>query len=138
MIRTKRRLLLGLSLAVLGTAGAQTLTGTWQGRIDLPETPLAIGLTFVDGADGLGGTIDIPAQGVDDLPLTSVTLNDETIQELLEVTNTTNMTQAVSTAVNEYLRRRRLERFRALRGKVDITSNDEIEAAELGELEQGG
>ena len=69
---------------------------------------------------------------------TSVTLNDETIQELLEVTNTTNMTKAVSTAVNEYLRRRRLERFRALRGKVDITSNEEIEAAELTELEQGG
>ena len=69
---------------------------------------------------------------------TSVTLNDETIQELLKVTNTTNMTQAVSTAVNEYLRRRRLERFRALRGKVDITSNEEIEAAELGELEQVG
>ncbi len=69
---------------------------------------------------------------------TSVTLNDETVQELLEVTNTTNMTQAVSTAVNEYLRRRGLERFRALRGEVDITSNEEIEAAELGELEQGG
>ena len=69
---------------------------------------------------------------------TSITLNDETIRELLEVTNTTNMTQAVSTAVNEYLRRRRLERFRALRGKVDITSNEEIEAAELAELEQGG
>ena len=68
---------------------------------------------------------------------TSVTLNDETIQELLEVTNTTNMTQAVSTAVNEYLHRRRLERFRALRGKVDITRNDEIEAVELGELERG-
>lgn len=69
---------------------------------------------------------------------TSVTLNDETIQELLEVTNTTNMTQAVSTAVNEYLRRRRLERFRALRGNVEIISNDEIEAAEQGELEHGG
>ena len=65
---------------------------------------------------------------------TSVTLNDETLQELLEVTETTNMTQAVSTAVNEYLRRRRLERFRALKGNVDIISNEEIEAAELGEL----
>jgi len=69
---------------------------------------------------------------------TSVSLHDETIQELLEVSNTTNMTQAVSTAVNEYLRRRRLERFRALRGKVEIISNDEIEAAELGELEPDG
>ena len=58
---------------------------------------------------------------------TSVTLNNETLQELLEVTETTNMTQAVSTAVNEYLRRRRLERFRALKGNVDIISNEEIE-----------
>ena len=55
---------------------------------------------------------------------TSVTLNDETLQELLEVTETTNVTQAVSTAVNEYLRRRRLERFRALKGNVDIISNE--------------
>jgi hypothetical protein len=69
---------------------------------------------------------------------TSITLNDETIQELLEVTKTSNMTQAVSTAVNEYLRRRRLDRFRALRGKVEIISNEEIEAAELGELEPNG
>ncbi len=69
---------------------------------------------------------------------TSVTLNDETIQELLEVTKTTNMTQAVGTAVDEYLRRRRLERFRALKGQVDIISNEEIEAAELGELEPDG
>ncbi len=69
---------------------------------------------------------------------TSVSLNDETIQELLEVTKTTNMTLAVSTAVNEYLRRRRLDRFRALRGKVEILSNEEIEAAELGELEPDG
>ena len=68
----------------------------------------------------------------------SVTLNDETIRELLEVTNTTNMTQAVNTAVNEYLRRRRLERFHTLRGKVEIISNEEIEVAELAEQEFGG
>lgn len=64
----------------------------------------------------------------------SPTLNDETLQDLLEVTNTTNMTQAVSTAVDEYLRRRRLERLRALRGAVEITSDGEIEAAETAEL----
>lgn len=65
----------------------------------------------------------------------SLTLNDETLQELLEVTNTINMTQAVSTALNEYLRRRRLERIRALRGEVEIASDEEIEAVEQGELE---
>jgi hypothetical protein len=69
---------------------------------------------------------------------TTVTLGDEVIQELLDATGTSNMTQAVSTAVSEYLRRQRLEKLRALRGKIDILSNDEIEAAELQELEDEG
>ncbi len=64
-----------------------------------------------------------------------MTLGDEMMRELLDATGTDNMTQAVYTAVAEFLRRRRLERLRALRGKVDILSNDEIEAAELRELE---
>jgi hypothetical protein len=69
---------------------------------------------------------------------TTVTLGDEVMQELLDATGTSNMTQAVSTAVSEYLRRQRLEKLRALRGKIDILSNDEIEAAELQELEDEG
>ena len=65
---------------------------------------------------------------------TTITLADETMRELLAATGTESMTQAVSTAVAEFLRRRRLESLRALRGKVDVLSNDEIEAPELGEL----
>lgn len=68
----------------------------------------------------------------------SQTLNDEISHERLEVANTTDMIQAVSTAVDECLRRRRLERFRALRGEVEITSDGEIEAAETAELEPHG
>lgn len=73
----KRTLLLHLFLiggAALSTAWAQGPAGAWQGSIEL-ETPLAIGVTFVDDADGLTGTIDIPAQGIADLPLTDVTLS---------------------------------------------------------------
>jgi hypothetical protein len=66
---------------------------------------------------------------------TTVTLSDEMMQELLDVTGTSNMTQAVSTAVGEYLRRQRLEKLRALKGKIDILSNEEIEAADLRELD---
>jgi hypothetical protein len=66
---------------------------------------------------------------------TTVTLSDEMMQELLDVTGTSNMTQAVSTAVGEYLRRQRLEKLRALKGKIDILSNEEIEAADLQELD---
>ncbi len=75
MTSTKRVFLLHLFLigiAALSTAWAQTLTGAWRGNIELPEAPLAIGVTLADGTDGLTGTIDIPAQGIDDLPLTDV------------------------------------------------------------------
>lgn len=45
-----------------------------------------------------------------------------------------DVTRAVSMAVEAFLRRQRLERLRALRGKVDSLSNDDIETSELGEL----
>lgn len=80
MTFTKRTLLLHLFLvgvAALGTVRAQNLAGAWQGTIELPEAPLAVGVTLVDGADGLGGTIDIPAQGIEDLPLTDVNLSGD-------------------------------------------------------------
>lgn len=76
MIFTKRTLLLHLFLvgvAALNTAWAQTLVGTWQGSIEIPGQPLEIGLTFTGDGDGVGGTIDIPVQGVADLPLKDVT-----------------------------------------------------------------
>lgn len=63
----------------MGTAWAQTLAGTWQGSIDLPEAPLVIGITLVDDADELTGTIDIPAQGIDDLPLTDVARSGDSL-----------------------------------------------------------
>ena len=66
---------------------------------------------------------------------TTVTLGDEVMRELLEATQTDNMTQAVSTAVSEFLRRRRLEKLRTFRGKVDILTNDELEKAEIDDLE---
>jgi pimeloyl-ACP methyl ester carboxylesterase len=44
------------------------VTGDWQGRIEVPGTPLDIGVTLT--ADG--GTLDVPAQGITDLPLADV------------------------------------------------------------------
>ena len=70
---------------------------------------------------------------------TSVTLDDEVFQELLEITNETNRTRAVQKAVEGFVRAAKLERLRQLRGKVAILSNEEVEAEELKELEsQGG
>ena len=39
------------------------LLGSWAGRIEVPDRPLDIGIRFTD-AGGLGGTIDIPMQGI--------------------------------------------------------------------------
>jgi predicted transcriptional regulator len=65
---------------------------------------------------------------------TSVTLDDEVFRELLELTNETNRTRAVQVAVERFIRDVKLERLRRLKGKVDILSNDELEAGELDEL----
>ena len=67
---------------------------------------------------------------------TTVTLGDEMMRELLAATGTDNKTQAVQTAVTEFLRRQRLEKLRALRGKIDIVSNEELEEAELAEIRE--
>jgi hypothetical protein len=69
---------------------------------------------------------------------TSVTLDDKVFHDLMEVTGETNRTRAVQIAVEEFLRREKLERLRQLRGKVTILSNEELEAGELEELEGEG
>ena len=70
---------------------------------------------------------------------TSVTLDDEVFQELMEITQETNRTRAVQKAVEGFVRAAKLEQLRQLRGQVSILSNEDIEAAELKELEsQGG
>ena len=48
----------------------------------------------------------------------------------MHLAGTSNKTEAVKLAIDEFIRRERLKRFKALRGKVDIMSNEEIEAAQ--------
>lgn len=66
---------------------------------------------------------------------TSVTLDDEVFQELMEITRETNRTRAVQKAVEGFVRATKLERLRRLRGQVSILSNNELEAEEIKELE---
>ena len=68
---------------------------------------------------------------------TSVTLDDEVFQALLEITNETNRTRAVQTAVEQFVRNAKLAQLRKLKGKVTVLSNDELEAEELKELGRG-
>ena len=70
---TKLKFWLLVGFLVWNAAGAQELAGRWHGELELPGTPLVVGLTFAQTPGGLGGTIDIPAQGVSELPLTDLT-----------------------------------------------------------------
>lgn len=69
---------------------------------------------------------------------TTVDLEDHTYDELLKVTGENSRPRAVRKAVEAFLRREKLERLRALRGKVDILENDALEQAELEALSAGG
>ena len=55
--------------AFVAPAAAQSLTGDWPGHIALPGLELGVVVHLVDEAAGLRGTIDIPAQDAEALPL---------------------------------------------------------------------
>ncbi len=66
---------------------------------------------------------------------TTISVDEQTFKILMHLAGTTNKTEAVKLAIDEFIRRERLKRFKALRGKVDIMSNEEIEAAQLERAE---
>ena len=53
------------------------------------------------------------------------------VDDLLRFAGTSDPAEAVRIAVDDYVRRARIEGLMALAGQVDILSNDEIEAADL-------
>ncbi len=61
---------------------------------------------------------------------TTISVDEQTFETLMHLVGTTNKTEAVKVAIDEFIRRERLKRFKALRGKVDIMSNEEIEAVQ--------
>ncbi len=66
---------------------------------------------------------------------TTISVDEQTFETLMHLVGTANKTEAVKVAIDEFIRRERLKRFKALRGKVDIMSNEEIEAAQLERAE---
>ncbi len=66
---------------------------------------------------------------------TTISVDEQTFEALMHLAGTTNKTEAVKLAIDEFIRRERLKRFKALRGKADIMSNEEIEAAQLERAE---
>ncbi len=61
---------------------------------------------------------------------TTISVDEQTFETLMHLAGTNNKTEAVKLAIDEFIRRERLKRFKALRGKVDIMSNEEIEAVQ--------
>ena len=58
-----------------GMSSLETIEGVWNGSITIPNQPLSIILTFEKN----NGTISIPAQGLSDYPLASVTVNESDV-----------------------------------------------------------
>lgn len=76
-----RTLTVWFCLTVFGFAAAQTpadLAGRWSGAIEIPGSPLEIVVTLT-AEDALGGTIDIPAQGAQDVPLENVSTDGQRV-----------------------------------------------------------
>ena len=68
-------------------AAAQTpedVAGLWSGSIEIPDSPLEVAVTL-EAVDGeLSGTVDIPAQGAEGLPLKDVTLEGDTLSFVID------------------------------------------------------
>lgn len=58
-----------------GMSSLESIEGLWNGSIIIPNQPLSIILTFEKN----NGAISIPAQGLSDYPLTSVTVNESDV-----------------------------------------------------------
>lgn len=56
-----------------------TLTGHWEGIVELPGTKLEVLLDFTEEGGKLKGTISIPAQGGKDIPLTNIKQDEDAI-----------------------------------------------------------
>lgn len=58
----------------------------------------------------------------------TISIPDERLQELMELTGAETRTSAINVAIEAYVRQAKLRRLLALEGRVDILSNDAIEA----------
>ena len=61
---------------LLATAWAQDISGVWRGVVELPGSQVEINVTF----DGTTGTIALPTQGIQDVPLSSVALSKDAVR----------------------------------------------------------
>ncbi|MDF1521320.1 MAG: type II toxin-antitoxin system VapB family antitoxin [Trueperaceae bacterium] len=62
----------------------------------------------------------------------TITIDDDRLAELMALTGATHRTEAINLAIDEYVRRAKVQRLLGLAGRVAILSNDEIEAMDEG------
>jgi Arc/MetJ family transcription regulator len=77
---------------------------------------------------------------IQEVVLMRATLNipDELIDELMKISGTKTKTQAICLAIEEYNRRKKVEKLLSLQGTVDMDDTwQEMEEAELKEIENG-
>ena len=63
---------MALVIGVSASYAADRVTGHWEGHIEIPGQPLAVKVDFTVDDPDWHGTIDIPAQGAEDLSLSDI------------------------------------------------------------------
>jgi metal-responsive CopG/Arc/MetJ family transcriptional regulator len=58
----------------------------------------------------------------------TITIPEERLAELMELTGAETRTAAINTAIETFVRQAKLRRLLELEGAIDVLSNDEIEA----------
>ncbi len=69
---------------------------------------------------------------------TTITVDDETFEKLMQFTGTNNKTEAVNLAIRSFIRQAHLRRFKELRGKADLPSSKELESSDLEQSSELG
>lgn len=67
---------------------------------------------------------------------TTISVDERTFEQLMKLAGTENKTEAVNKAITSFIRQERLMRFKKLRGKLDMPTNEALEAGELERAEQ--
>lgn len=67
---------------------------------------------------------------------TTISVDEKTFEQLMQLAGTDNKTEAVNKAITSFIRQERLLRFKKLRGKLNMPTNEALEAGELERAEQ--
>jgi len=65
---------------------------------------------------------------------TTINIDDSVLENLLEYTHQKSKTRAITIAIKDYLRRKRLEKILSFQGKLDVEDNwQQLEEEEMKE-----